>query len=853
MSMRWLALVALGVIGEAWGASTEPPARPGKPLVEVPIDRALPADDEPLPTRAIARFGRYRDIRGVETAPLALPDGKSLAAGFADRRLRVWRADTGELLGVSPVLPDPINAVAVSPDGRLFAIAGRYDIFLLDRETLAGGTPAILPRLHQNDLVSLIFSPDGKNLISIGRDKRLARWDIAQKLLEREATAAAPDENLASVALTTDGKSIATLTSSGRAKLWKFNDLREVREFEKLASGERLHMMPDGKSVACMTWNDGVVFWSVETGRIIRRLPNLKGFGGLSPDGRWLAVAPHAYPATAAITLYDLKEDREAGKLPGHVCETHHFCFSTDSTILHTYGLDHTSRHWDVARQQEVRPPTGHGGRVMGVALVDGDATLATCSQDGTLRFWNARTGREERRLTCAGEYFQSLAISPDGGTLSTMSASAPIRYRYWEHDADKNSAHLHQWNLAAKKAIESKLLPSLSGRGLQYSPDGKQLMMLNADHVRLFDVKTGRDQQPVPKATHHLHAAALSPDGRWLVISTDQPAQRQIGRIGYWDLADGKEQAGRSLMFASFNALAFSPDGKFLAVAGGGGHKKETGLSLWETPTDKIARAFKTTRFDFQRVAYSPDGRLLAAADMDGISIFETATGDERWRFADGHIEPVNSLAFSADSKRLATGGDDGLAYVWDLVGPGTGKLPLALDEARLLAAWKALGNENGPELNAALAALIARPADSVPFLRGRLGSVSAVEQKRIDALIIDLDHDQFRVRDAAARQLESLGELAVASLVAAARDVKRSAEVRDRASVLVKRIGAGDDPATSAVARQSLRAIEALEHADTPPARALLDDLAARGRTRLLQEEAAKSVNRRDSAARP
>ena len=101
----------------------------------------------------------------------------------------------------------------------------------------------------------------------------------------------------------------------------------------------------------------------------------------------------------------------------------------------------------------------------------------------------------------------------------------------------------------------------------------------------------------------------------------------------------------------------------------------------------------------------------------------------------------------------------------------------PLAapLAKEKLDAAWAALGGSDGGKAYEAIRELAGDPAKAVPFLAERVKPVTPPDSARVAKLIADLDADEFTVREAAQKELEKLGELALAPVREALRVARR------------------------------------------------------------------------------
>jgi WD40 repeat protein len=116
---------------------------------------------------------------------------------------------------------------------------------------------------------------------------------------------------------------------------------------------------------------------------------------------------------------------------------------------------------------------------------------------------------------------------------------------------------------------------------------------------------------------------------------------------------------------------VAFSPDGKLLAVAYSDGY-----VRLWNPVTGQAVGGFVPAGAgsggSVSGVAFSPDGQLLAAAYGDGYvrlwnPVTRQAVGVPLPAYA-GSVAAVNGVAFSPDGKLLATADADGTVRTWDM-----------------------------------------------------------------------------------------------------------------------------------------------------------------------------------------
>ena len=234
------------------------------------------------------------------------------------------------------------------------------------------------------------------------------------------------------------------------------------------------------------------------------------------------------------------------------------------------------------------------------------------------------------------------------------------------------------------------------------------------------------------------------------------------------WDLQTGREVHNLLPWPANDRAwgLAFSPDSTFLAAVGGAQFHRGEGLKgfviVWNLRTGKEQGFGAGLNARVRSVAFSADGRMLATGGDDGaVRLWEVATRQERYRFT-GHESIVHSVAFSPDGTFVAATSVDAPVFVWDVTGcyhrqpSPTAFSPV--EEDRL---WKSLADTDAAGAFNAMRQLLSRPAPAM-LVAGRVKPVALIEAKVIEQHLSTIDSDDFSARQKASTELAKVGEQA-------------------------------------------------------------------------------------------
>jgi WD40 repeat protein/uncharacterized caspase-like protein len=342
----------------------------------------------------------------------------------------------------------------------------------------------------------------------------------------------------------------------------------------------------------------------------------------------------------------------------GHSGQVLSIAFTSDSKLMASGSVDKTIVLWDPATGNQLRTLKGHAGTVNSVAFSPDDKQLASGSADNTIKIWDVASGHEKQTLSGHRLFVSSVAFSPDGKTLASGSGD--------------QSAKL--WNLATGRELRTLPagIPALAGIPLSvaFSRDGK-ILATGAQLVKLWDVASGNEIRTIRVTESNApmeRPIAFSYDGS--VLATGG------GGVKLWDVATGK--ALRTLT-GDARALSFSPDQKTLAGADG------TEIKLWNVATGQELKTLAGSQLGVDSVAFSVDGKLLAVGNSDNTVALWDSAKRQQVRVLKGHVAAVATVAVSGDDKVLASALEAGVAgirrndtiKIWD---PVTGQLVRSL-----------------------------------------------------------------------------------------------------------------------------------------------------------------------------
>jgi len=193
----------------------------------------------------------------------------------------------------------------------------------------------------------------------------------------------------------------------------------------------------------------------------------------------------------------------------------------------------------------------------------------------------------------------------------------------------------------------------------LAFRPDGAQLAAGGYHEVTLWNPTHGSLLQRLRNVPQQIHALAFSPGGEFLAVAGGTPGRS--GEIRIIDLSKGTSVRALATAGDVFLSLAFSPDGQRLV---GGG--SDNTIRVLETVTGNELQRIEQHADWVMALAYAPDGSHFASASRDKTArLFDAKTGELEETY-DGHGQIVFAVAFISDSKRILSGGRDREIHSW-------------------------------------------------------------------------------------------------------------------------------------------------------------------------------------------
>jgi len=462
-------------------------------------------------------------------------DGRSLVTTSRVGDLDWWDLETRKETRTL-VIASGYRALALSPDGLTAAIGFDRGIRLIDVRTRA-------VRVATGDLTAyptwLLFSPDGKTVVSTGRDGAVILWDVGSATLRE--TLRGHSRDVQQAVFSPDGDTLYTASHDGTAIAW------DVSRDRDRGLARPFRFTDDRAPDETYDWHPG----------------------SFSPDGRLIAVGLKG----EGIRLLDADDLTPLGApLLETGGEVKALAFSADGRTLAGISVDGWATVWDV-ESRSLRRDLHLVSTALGVSISSDGTMLATASYRG-VELWNLAAGGAPSPVSIGDGVFDAgdVAFSP----TEPLVAFVP-----------EAEAKIEIWEITGPSRVRTLQVPTknpeyLTGWAIAFSSDGRMLAAPGHNgRVHVWDVHTGKLLREIK---HNVGTAVLgldfSPDGKTLAISGGEAF------ASLWDLATGTQIGPRLTSGGRGAKLDFSPDGRTLLMTHGNGKG-----AVWDIDPESWAR----------------------------------------------------------------------------------------------------------------------------------------------------------------------------------------------------------------------------------------------------------------------
>ena len=554
-------------------------------------------------------------------------DGQRLGIGLWEGKIWIWDVMRGNRTEVrGPWMPVGVSAVGFVEDGRQLVLGlfdGRVWLWDLEKAESVGG-----PFIGHNNSVWAVSFLDQEHIVSRSGFQTVRVWNVKTR-----ASVARMDV------------ATGTIDSAVHQAKYFIHDLSHVKSSFRMCSWTEA-TKGEEKYIAERKWGE----WGP--------------VAAFSSDGKLVATCSPNH-----VHVWFAKGGMAGSLAGGPFSNDGGLClaFSMDGQRIASGTKDGALRVWNVQLVDEEessnrRPPWS-------VAFMPDGEQIVAGWKDGRVEVVGASTGQAVVKVKEGdnGEHWTFVAVSPDGDRIVSA--------------RDKE---MYIWTRAGKavagplKSSDNKPFWSVA-----FSPNSNDLVAYGTwlGTVCVLNASTG-DMIAGPKQfTAFVTSLALSPSKTNGTMMGTRVALGAQDEIFIWDLQTGSV-VGPFTHHRNIYALVFSPDGKFITSVA-----DDYTLCVWDSSSGKAVRGpvefpdrHKVVlddhpRMSTRRIALSFDGRRVAFMGINNtILLFDVLyNGDSDIVLhssltLSGHVQALNSFAFSRDGHYLVTTSNDRTIRIWDL-----------------------------------------------------------------------------------------------------------------------------------------------------------------------------------------
>ena len=632
-------------------------------------------------------FVLFKNLTGHNSSLTSVsisPDGQTIASASEDKTVRLWSRD-GKLIK-NLKHPERVAIVSFSPDGQMIAAAAKDEIvklwdlngqeiggkitnygtltmtFSRDGKTLIFGNKDRTQKVYQiNDgmllkninsfcrtsgnVSSIAVTPDSTELIYVNTYSGISYQTLATEDIDKESCnlddgQLAHSDSITDLALSPNGKILATASKDKIVKLWNIKH-RRIRNYSLLNPQiNKAIFSPNGQIIASNTWEDRVKLWRPD-GSFLRTIEGDSSVLSFSPDSQ--AIITGSRDDIIKLWTYKGQEVTWKNKI-GSIASIE---LSPDSLTIATVGSDNTVRLWKrdgtVIRVLNKYGIINRNGvnRTPTVTFSPDSQILATFGDDNKVKLWKT-DGTFIKTLSGHDKSIKKVVFSNDSRLIATIGDDNFVNL--WKHDgtqipllrghpnqvtnvifssnskmlASIDSANIRGGNSQIKlwRSNGTQLGETIDEYGAKevyFSPDNDFIASTHeGGTIKLWN-KNGTLINTLTGHKDTVNDLRFSQDGQLIVSASNDGTLRLWNRNPTTDKFDKNRSKILRQQTAGVNSVSISPDSKIIASA-----SDDKTVKLWDTEGKFIQPLEPNFRGTVKKVDFSRDGEIIIAYSLD-------------------------------------------------------------------------------------------------------------------------------------------------------------------------------------------------------------------------------------------